>query len=87
MERLIIARIFLPIVLAFSIITGSGELIHACVTPSTGAVRIIVDGTACRADETSLEWGMIGLQGPQGIPVRSARRDSPGNPGLQARPG
>ena len=62
----IMLKLFLPIVLALATFVGSGEIIHACVTNGTGAVRIVSAETTCNADETALEWGVVGLQGPQG---------------------
>lgn len=59
-------RIFLPMLLAVSVFIGSGEIIHACVTTATGAVRIVGEATSCNAGETALQWGVVGLQGPQG---------------------
>jgi hypothetical protein len=59
-------RIFLPLLFALSMFIGSGEIIHACVTTSTGAVRIVSEVTTCTANETALQWGVVGLQGPAG---------------------
>lgn len=59
-------RIFIPIVLAMSLFVGSGEVIHACVDNDSGALRIVTAETVCNADETPLEWGVIGLEGPEG---------------------
>ncbi len=59
-------KLFLPLILAIATLVGSGEIIHACVTNGTGAVRIVSAGTACNANETALEWGVVGLQGPKG---------------------
>ena len=59
-------KLFLPIVLALATLVGSGEIIHACVTNGTGVVRIVSAETTCAANETALEWGVVGLQGPKG---------------------
>ena len=59
-------KLFLPIVLALATLVGSGEIIHACVTNGTGVVRIVSAETTCTANETALEWGVVGLQGPKG---------------------
>jgi hypothetical protein len=59
-------RLFAPILFALSVFVGSGEIIHACVDTSTGAVRIVNDGTLCNTNETALQWGVVGLQGPAG---------------------
>ena len=59
-------KLFLPIVLVMVTLVGSGEIIRACVTNGTGAVRIVSAETTCTANETALEWGVVGLQGPKG---------------------
>lgn len=59
-------KYFLPLILVMSLF-GSGEVIHACVDTATGTIRIVPEGTVCEANETSLEWGVVGIQGPPGI--------------------
>jgi hypothetical protein len=58
-------KIFIPIVIGLASLVGIGELIRGCVD-STGAIRIVVDGTSCADGETLLEWNITGPVGPQG---------------------
>lgn len=39
------------------------ETIHGCVTTTTGALRVVTEGTACEEGETFLDWNR---QGPPG---------------------
>jgi hypothetical protein len=60
--------------------THEGAVIFACVSNSSGAVRIVDEGVGCRTGETSRWWnqdgpqglqgeqGPVGPQGPQGPP-------------------
>lgn len=74
-------KLFLPIIFALATIVGSGEIIHACVTNGTGAVRIVSAETTCNADETALEWGVVGLQGPKGDTGAAGPRGLKGDTG------
>lgn len=44
--------------------TSAGRTIHACVSKSTGVVRIAAH---CRSDETGLSWNRQGAAGPAGL--------------------
>ena len=45
---------------------GDTNLVHACVNPG-GQMRILLDANAtCKANETAVDWGIIGPPGPQG---------------------
>jgi len=55
----------------------SGGRYHGCVAKG-GALRVVRDGTACRARETAIVWSQAGPAGPQG-PV--------GPPGPAGAPG
>ena len=46
---------------------------HGCVARS-GALRVVREGTACRARETAIVWNQAG---PRGRPGRLERRDAP----------
>ena len=39
---------------------------HACVQEENGNVRIVVPGTACRENESAIDWNQRGPEGPQG---------------------
>ncbi len=62
-------RLLLPLVLLLAAFIGSGNIIHACVHNAAGTVRIVVEGTACPAGETAIEWGVVGLQRPKDRPA------------------
>lgn len=47
---------------------GSTTVIYACVTNSNGSIRIVPEGTACKSNETALNWNQQGPQGPPGPP-------------------
>jgi hypothetical protein len=51
-------------ILVMAGLVGSGEVIRACVTTATGAVRIVSTDSACEEGESVLEWGVVGMQGP-----------------------
>ena len=47
--------------------TGAGaQQIFACVNATSGAVRIVAQGVACRTPETLVTWNVVGPQGPPG---------------------
>lgn len=52
--------------LAGSASAQSNDTIYACVVKSSGAVRIVKAGTACRTKEKKISWNARGEQGPQG---------------------
>lgn len=56
----------------------SSVVIEACVAKSSGAIRILRPGEACKGSETALSWNQEGPQGPAGIP---------GTPGVQGPAG
>jgi len=58
-------KVLLPAILLLATLIGSGEVIHACVARDDGAVRIVAQGEVCHDDEVAVEWGVVGLQGPQ----------------------
>jgi hypothetical protein len=43
-----------------------GEVIHACVNNSSGAINIVGADDDCRANESPLDWNSEGPEGPQG---------------------
>jgi hypothetical protein len=61
-------RILIPIILVMTGLVGSGEVIRACVTVDSGAIRIVSADSTCEEEERVLEWGVMGLQGPPGPP-------------------
>ncbi len=47
---------------------GDANLIHGCVRPVTGAIRIVGPNDNCLPNETHLDWNKQGVQGPPGMP-------------------
>jgi hypothetical protein len=41
-------------------------VLHACVSPGTSGLRLVDAGTACRPNETAVQWNVTGPQGPAG---------------------
>ena len=42
------------------------DVIHACRSKSTGALRVPSPGASCKGDETPLQWNVRGVAGPTG---------------------
>lgn len=77
-------------VAAVAAATVEETVIHACVRPSNGQVRIVPPSTACRAGERRLTWtrnavGVPGLAGPRG-PAGPAGPHGPAGPPGPAGP-
>jgi collagen triple helix repeat protein len=47
-------------------IPGAGGVIYGCFTTSTGALRVVPQGTACSSKETAISWNQVGPTGAQG---------------------
>lgn len=50
-------------------LASDGNTIHACAHKTTGALRLAQELGACHVSETTVEWNIQGLQGPQGPPA------------------
>src|SRR5262249_57440645 len=46
--------------------SAHGDIIHACVLRTTGALRIIDANKSCSPNERAIEWDQIGPAGPAG---------------------
>ena len=46
--------------------SAHGDIIHACVLPTTGALRIIDANKSCAPNERRIQWDQIGPAGPAG---------------------
>jgi hypothetical protein len=46
--------------------SAHGDIIHACVLPTTGPLRIIDANKSCSPNERAIEWVQIGPAGPAG---------------------
>src|SRR5207249_834764 len=72
---------------------GQAQTISACVSTSTGALRIVTAGTACKKGEAVLSWnqqgpqGSAGPQGPQGSAGPQGPQGSAGPQGPQGSAG
>ena len=40
--------------------SAHGDVIHACVLPTTGSLRIIDANKSCAANERAIKWDQIG---------------------------
>lgn len=80
-------KLFLPIILVMATFIGSGDLIHACVHKESGAVRIVSADSDCGSDESALEWGIVGVQGPKGDPGPRGPQGPQGDTGAQGPQG
>jgi hypothetical protein len=46
--------------------SAHGDIIHACVLRTTGALRIIDTNKSCAPNERAIKWDQIGPAGPAG---------------------
>ena len=46
--------------------SAHGDIIHACVLPTTGALRIIDANKSCSPNERAIQWDQIGPAGSAG---------------------
>lgn len=73
--------------------SGDVNLIHACVTKTSGALRIIAPTQTCKNGEFPLDWniqgatGPAGPQGPQGLQGLQGQTGATGATGLQGPTG
>jgi hypothetical protein len=54
------------VTLALAPISADAQQIFACVNATSGAVRIVAQGVACRTPESLVTWNVVGPQGPPG---------------------
>ena len=47
-------------------IPGEDGVIHGCYKKRTGALRVVDEGTACKAKEIAISWNQQGPTGPRG---------------------
>jgi len=80
-------KLFLPAIMLLALFVGSGDIIHACVDNGTGAVRIVSEHIECKAGETKLQWGIVGLQGPPGPQGPQGEQGPAGPSGIQGETG
>jgi hypothetical protein len=62
-------------------IPDSNGVVHGCIAPS-GNLRVIDSATsACKRNETSLDWNQMGLRGPTGATGPTGAKGDTGSPG------
>ena len=44
------------------------NVLYACVKQEEGQIRMVSTLTACKKNETPVQWNVVGPQGPQGVP-------------------
>jgi hypothetical protein len=47
-------------------VAANSPVIDACINPGNGMMRLVDATTACRPNETRVEWNVVGPQGPAG---------------------
>ncbi len=45
---------------------GQNNVIYACITKSTGQIRIVSAASQCKSNEASISWNIAGQPGPAG---------------------
>ena len=85
LSRLVLAALALGLC-AVPTATFAQSSIYACVTKSTGQIRIVASGNPCESNEYPLSWGTSGPPGPPGPPGATGPAGPPG-PAGPARPG
>ena len=55
---------------------------YACITNSTGAIRIVNQNTQCLSTEHKINWNQTGPQGPQGPQGKQGPAGPQGPPGM-----
>src|SRR5215831_17305577 len=75
------------VTLALAPISADAQQIFACVNATSGAVRIVAQGVACRTPETLVTWNVVGPQGPPGPAGPAGAQGSAGPQGPQGMSG
>ena len=62
--------------------SAQGNVLYACANPGNGDLRLVDAGQACHANETRVQWNVVGSQGPQGPqgPQGAAGAQGPAGP-------
>jgi len=66
-----IACLAFIVVVFFTVLTGKvaanpSGVLDACINPGNGMMRLVDASATCHANETRVEWNIVGPQGPQG---------------------
>ena len=73
---------FALVVLALLLLPAAAladDVLEACINPGGGAMRLVAPTAACHANETRVQWSVVGPQGPVG-PVGPAGPQGPSGP-------
>ncbi len=57
------------------------QVIHACLTPGNGSIRMVDAAEPCRRREIRVQWNVVGPSGPQGLPGPQGPAGVNGAPG------
>jgi hypothetical protein len=97
MRKAIQTFMVVSMILALLVVTGISESfageIHACITKSTGNIRIVSTPGQCKSNEAPISWnqaGPAGPAGPQGVPGPQGLmglQGPQGTQGVQGPPG
>jgi hypothetical protein len=54
------------------------DVVYACASTSTGAVRVVFAGSECKSNESPLQWNVAGQPGPTGPAGPAGPQGAPG---------
>ena len=57
------------------------DVINACRSKTSGALRVPATGSSCKSDEQPLQWNVRGVAGPSGPAGAPGQAGAPGSPG------
>jgi hypothetical protein len=86
LARCVAAAILAAVCLAATASAQDAPVITACAGPN-GQLRLVDAAEDCRKSETSLQWSVIGPQGPRGDRGLQGERGPQGEPGLKGDKG
>lgn len=84
---------WLPVMFALVLVSGavayaqSTPEYNACVTKSTGGVRVVPAGNTCKSNEYPISWNEVGPQGPAGPQGQAGPQGDVGAVGPQGEVG
>ena len=91
MIRLALVVVLITAFLGSTVIPVTADnVINACVSKKTGAVRIVSEPGKCKRSENPLSWnqtGPPGEQGPAGLPGPKGEQGPTGPPGPKGEQG
>jgi hypothetical protein len=74
-------------------LSAQSPIVHACVNPGNGNIRVVAANERCKSNERALQWnaagapGPAGPAGPTGSPGVKGDKGEPGDDGAQGLPG